>query len=92
MALGEDFIDFVMERRRGVVPRHGVPEHYRGKPAAAAAMSRALIDSLADLHLIDVDAAGLAGLGRPVGFLQRQVEGWSERWRRALSSPVPAMV
>ena len=54
-------------------------------------MSQALIDNLAELHLIDVEAAGLTVLGRPVGFLQRQVEGWSERWRRAVTSPVPAM-
>ena len=82
---------FVMERRRGVIARQGVPDSFRGRPEAAAAMSRALIDNLAELHLIDVEAAGLGGLGRPVGFLQRQVEGWSERWRRAVTSPVPAM-
>jgi aminoglycoside phosphotransferase (APT) family kinase protein len=82
---------FVMERRRGVVARHGVPGEYRHKADAPAQMSQALIDSLADLHLIDVEAAGLGGLGRPVGFLQRQVEGWSERWKRAVTEPVPAM-
>jgi aminoglycoside phosphotransferase (APT) family kinase protein len=82
---------FVMERRRGVVARHGVPGEYRHKPDAPAAMSRSLIDNLAKLHLVDVETAGLGGLGRPVGFLQRQVEGWSERWRRAVTDPVPAM-
>lgn len=82
---------FVMERRRGVVARHGVPDQFRGKPNAAPAMSQALIDNLAALHLIDVEAAGLGGLGKPAGFLQRQVEGWSARWRTALTTPVPAM-
>lgn len=82
---------FVMERRRGVVARHGVPGEYRHRPDAPAEMSQALVDSLAQLHLIDVEAAGLGGLGRPVGFLQRQVEGWSERWKRSVTEPVPAM-
>lgn len=82
---------FVMERRRGLIARHGVPEPFRKTAGAAPAMSQALIDGLADLHLIDVESAGLGGLGKPMGFLQRQVEGWSERWRRALTSPVPAM-
>jgi aminoglycoside phosphotransferase (APT) family kinase protein len=82
---------FVMERRRGVVARHGLPEPYRAKEGAAAAMSRALIDGLDDLHRIDVESAGLGGLGKPAGFLQRQVEGWSDRWRKALTAPVPAM-
>jgi hypothetical protein len=67
------------------------PIRSAGQPEAAAAMSQALIDNLAELHLIDVEAAGLSVLGRPAGFLQRQVEGWSERWRRAVTSPVPAM-
>jgi aminoglycoside phosphotransferase (APT) family kinase protein len=82
---------FVMERRRGVVARQGVPGEYRYKADAPAQMSQALIDNLAELHLIDVEAAGLGTLGRPVGFLQRQVEGWSERWKRAVTDPVPAM-
>ena len=82
---------FMMERRRGVVARHGVPGEYRHKADAPALMSQALIDNLAELHLIDVEAAGLGTLGRPVGFLQRQVEGWSERWKRAVTDPVPAM-
>jgi len=82
---------FVMERRRGVVARHGVPGEYRHKTDAPAQMSQALIDNLAELHLIDVEAAGLGTLGRPVGFLQRQVEGWSERWKRAVTDPVPDM-
>jgi aminoglycoside phosphotransferase (APT) family kinase protein len=70
--------------RRGTPPA----ERYRDKEAA---MSRALIDGLADLHRIDVESAGLGGLGKPEGFLQRQVEGWSDRWRKALTRPVPAM-
>ena len=82
---------FVMERRRGVIARHGLPESFRATPEAAASMSRTLIDNLAALHLIDVESAGLGGLGKPAGFLERQVEGWSERWRRALTAPVPAM-
>lgn len=82
---------FVMERRRGLIARHGVPEPFRTTAGAAAAMSQALIDGLADLHTIDVESAGLIALGKPAGFLQRQVEGWSERWRGARTSPVPAM-
>jgi len=82
---------FVMERRRGVVVRHGLPAEYRALEAAPGAISRALIDTLAALHAIDVAATGLEPLGKPEGFLERQVSGWTERWRRALTGPVPAM-
>lgn len=46
-------------------------------------MSQALADTLADLHAVDIDAAGLRGIGKPEGFNRRQVEGWAGRWRRA---------
>lgn len=82
---------FVMERRRGIIPRRGVPAEYAGLPDAAGRMSATMAGSLAALHRIDVGATGLAALGHPEGFLERQVAGWSERWRTAVTEPVPAM-
>jgi aminoglycoside phosphotransferase (APT) family kinase protein len=40
-----------------------------------------MVDTLADLHAVDIEAHGLAVLGKPAGFVARQVHGWSERWR-----------
>lgn len=82
---------FVMERRIGVVVRRGMPPEYAGVPEAADRISRALIDGLADLHRIDVQATGLIALGRPEGFLERQVGGWTDRWHRARTTPLPGM-
>jgi len=76
---------FVMERRRGTVVRRSVPEHYGGgnDPVANRKMSEALVDALADLHDTDYRAIGLETLGKPEGFMQRQVEGWAGRYERA---------
>jgi aminoglycoside phosphotransferase (APT) family kinase protein len=82
---------FVMERRRGVVVRRGLPGEYAATPDAAGRISRTLIDGLAALHAVDVQATGLIALGRPEGFLERQVAGWSDRWRRAQTEDLPAM-
>ena len=41
----------------------------------------ALVDVLADLQAVDLDAVGLASLRRRTPYLQRQVRRWSERWR-----------
>ncbi|HEX9165561.1 MAG TPA: phosphotransferase family protein [Gemmatimonadales bacterium] len=82
---------FLMERRHGVVVRRGMPPEYGGIPDAADRVSRALIDGLADLHRIDVHATGLAALGKPEGFLERQVSGWTDRWNRARTGPLPGM-
>jgi aminoglycoside phosphotransferase (APT) family kinase protein len=83
---------FVMERRRGIVVRRGLPPEYAGIADAAGRISRTLVDGLAALHAIDVQATGLIALGKPEGFLERQVAGWSDRWNRAQTENVPAMV
>jgi aminoglycoside phosphotransferase (APT) family kinase protein len=80
---------YVMERRRGIVIRTEEPpdldEGTRGR------ISAAMIDTLADLHAIDVAAHGLESLGKPAGFVARQIRGWTERWHGAKTSDVPDM-
>lgn len=44
-------------------------------------VSAALVDTLARLHTLDPAAAGLADLGRPVGFVERQVTRWGTQWQ-----------
>jgi aminoglycoside phosphotransferase (APT) family kinase protein len=82
---------YAMERRRGIVVRAEEPPELADKPSARRALSGAMIDTLAQLHAIDVAASGLSGLGKPAGFVERQVRGWSERWQRSHTTPVPEM-
>ena len=82
---------YVMERRRGVVVRHDEPLGLANRPEARRRVSEALIDTLADLHAIDVTRGSLAGLGKPNGFVERQVRGWSDRWTGSKTSDVPEM-
>jgi aminoglycoside phosphotransferase (APT) family kinase protein len=76
--LGADF--FVMERRRGEVVRESLPETMRVHPDVGRRIAFALVDAMADLHALDPSACGLADLGRPEGFVERQVSGWAKRW------------
>jgi aminoglycoside phosphotransferase (APT) family kinase protein len=71
-----------MERVRGVILRAEPPPGIDLGPENARRLSEAFADHLARLHSVDVAAAGLAELGRP-GYVERQVRGWSERWRAA---------
>jgi len=80
---------YLMERRRGVVVRTKLPPEYADLPDAPRQLSEALVDTLADLHAVDIDAAGLRDLGKPQGFNARQVEGWAGRWRRARTDDLP---
>ena len=76
---------FLMERKAGVVIRDVIPASFGGgsDPHANSRLSEVVIDTLAELHAVDPASCGLDDLGRPEGFLSRQVEGWSRRWERA---------
>jgi aminoglycoside phosphotransferase (APT) family kinase protein len=87
--LGAPFL--VMERRRGVVIHDEIPESMRPHPDVARRVSFALVDAMADFHALDPAAAGLSELGRPDGFVERQVAGWQQRWERARLEPLPVM-
>ena len=75
---GADF--FVMERRRGEVVRTVIPPSMRHHDRVGHRMGLALVDAMAEFHLLDPMACGLGELGRPDGFMARQVRGWKKRW------------
>ncbi len=71
---------YLMERRRGRILRN--PAELRDT-SIALRVSQSLVDCLVDLHAIDLGATGLLAIGKPDGFLERQVAGWSDRWAKA---------
>jgi aminoglycoside phosphotransferase (APT) family kinase protein len=79
--IGADFV--VMERRHGIVIRRELPARLAADPAACRRLGENFIDTLAALHSVDYAAAGLAELGHPEGYLERQLRGWVERWEAA---------
>src|SRR5215469_4300831 len=82
---------FLMQRRRGIVLRDHIPQEISRHENYPARISRAFADCLIQLHAIDVEKHGLVTLGKPEGFLARQVKGWSDRWARAQTDPAPEM-
>jgi aminoglycoside phosphotransferase (APT) family kinase protein len=86
--VGTDF--FVMERRRGEVIRAAIPESMRGHADVGCRVAFALVDAMADLHALDPKACDLADLGKPEGFIERQVNGWAKRWELAKFDDSPA--
>jgi len=79
--LGADF--YVMERIDGVIPRSEWPADVPLSPEQARQLCLNVIEVAAELHSVDADAAGLSGLGKGTGYVRRQVEGWSMRYRNA---------
>ncbi len=83
---------YVMERRRGTIIRREWPPELGNAPATRRKISEAIVDVMVALHAVDYAAIGLGSLGKPEGFVQRQVKGWAERWERAKDREVPAII
>jgi aminoglycoside phosphotransferase (APT) family kinase protein len=81
----------VMEYRRGVVVDARLPEGVEATPETCRAIAEAVVDTLVDLHKVDYRAAELEDLGRPEGFMQRQVEGWIGRYEKARTDDIPQL-
>lgn len=86
--IGAPFL--IMERRSGHVVRREMPASFEDRPHAAHQMSAALVDRLVDFHAVDFAALGLADLGKPDGFVERQIAGWYKRWEKAKVEELPA--
>ena len=78
---------FVVQEYRGdgVVIFGPASDDMAGLPGLGGRLTSALAGALADLHKVDYAAIDLAGLGRPDGFVARQLSGWRDRWRRVAS-------
>ena len=76
--IGADFV--VMERREGEVIRNVVPGSMAQHRDIGRRISFALVDAMADMHLLDPADNDLSDLGKPDGFAARQVAGWKTRW------------
>ncbi len=81
---------YLMERVHGVIIRNEAPPPGTTfTPELVRATSTALVDNLARLHEVDVTTGALAALGKPRGYVARQVTGWAERYQRARTDDIP---
>lgn len=80
---------YLMERVQGMVLRAQAPDGLVLTSERMRNLSIAFIDNLAAIHSIDYAAAGLGDLGKPAGYVARQVKGWTERYQNARTDDVP---
>jgi aminoglycoside phosphotransferase (APT) family kinase protein len=80
---------YVMERVKGVILRAQPPRDVDLSPETMRRLSEAFVDNLAEIHGLDYEAAGLASLGSPQGYVTRQIEGWTKRYFNARTDDVP---
>jgi aminoglycoside phosphotransferase (APT) family kinase protein len=85
--LGAPF--YLTERIRGIIIRKDPPAGLDFTPETARRLSESFIDNLARLHGLDLTAIGLGDLGKPQGYLERQVRGWIDRYHGSQTHDLP---
>ncbi|MCQ4272806.1 phosphotransferase family protein [Pseudomonas kuykendallii] len=86
--IGAEF--YVMERVKGIILRADLPAELNLDETRTRALCKSFIDKLVDLHNVDYQACGLGDLGKPEGYVQRQIGGWSDRYEKALTPDAPS--
>ena len=87
--LGAPF--YVMERVKGIILRAQPPQGIELSAEVMRGLSRTFVGTLAEIHEVDYEAAGLGDLGSPQGYVKRQVEGWTKRYYNARTDDVPSI-
>lgn len=80
---------YVMERKKGIILRKDLPQGMTIDPATMERLCTSLVDNLVAIHDIDYAAVGLGDLGRPEGFITRQVNGWADRYEKSQTDDLP---
>jgi len=86
--IGSEF--YVMQKLNGIIPRRNMPKGLNLSTSQVRQLCTNAIDSMIALHQVDYQAADLAGIAKGEGYIKRQVDGWSHRYRKAKTWNVPA--
>lgn len=85
--IGSEF--YVMRRIAGIIPRKNLPRGLALTTGQTRTLCLQVLDTLIALHAVDVKTGGLETLGKGSGYCKRQIDGWSERYRKARTWNVP---
>lgn len=85
--IGSEF--YVMQRLDGLIPRRDLPPGLELDETAARDLCRTFADTLIALHRVDTSLPGIAAMGKGTGYVERQITGWSARYRDAITADAP---
>lgn len=80
---------YIMEKKQGIVIDEEIPASYGTSEEAGPRISKNVIQTLVQLQSIDYKKAGMADMGKPEGFMERQVRGWIKRYQHSKTEEIP---
>ncbi|WP_238457956.1 phosphotransferase family protein [Alkalihalobacterium alkalinitrilicum] len=79
---------YIMEKKTGIVLDDNIPSFYENSPNLRHKISESVVDTLVQLHSVDYQKVGLDSLGKPDGYLERQVHGWIKRYHASQTDEI----
>ena len=84
--LGAPF--YIMEKVEGIILRAKKPKEITPDKRIMSGIAKSVVDEFAALHIVDVENAGLSDLGRPKGYVERQIDGWTKRYYKSKTDEI----
>ena len=85
--IGSDF--YIMERIRGIVLRSNNFKKILTEKTQYDFIASEFVDTLIELHKLEIEKIGLSEFGRPNGYCDRQVKGWTKRYQNSKTNDIP---
>jgi len=84
--IGSSF--YIMEKVNGIILSYRKAKELSLPPEEYSAIADSWLNTLIELHRVDYKALGLADLGRPDGYVERQVTNWGKQYLKAATDDV----
>ena len=81
---------YIMRRVEGIIPRANLPKDLVLSKEEIKQLCLNVIDKMIELHSINIKETGLDNFGKGKGYAERQINGWSERYKKAKTWNVPS--
>jgi aminoglycoside phosphotransferase (APT) family kinase protein len=85
--LGSDF--YIMEKVEGVILNYKEAQNRNIPEADYKTIANSWLDTLVELHNVDYKNVGLGDLGKPEGYVERQVSNWGKQYLKAKTDDFP---
>jgi aminoglycoside phosphotransferase (APT) family kinase protein len=82
---------YIMEKVKGVILRSKMPNEMIPDENTMSGIAKAFVDNFTALHSVDFRSAGLSDLGKPEGYVERQIKGWTKRYFNAKTDEISAV-
>jgi len=82
---------YIMDCVKGYIIRPNLSQENAPDANTISKIADSLIDTLVNLHQVDIDKSGLNDFGKIEGYVSRQVSGWTKRYFHAKTHSLPEM-